>query len=247
MSVALLVEYFEALPEDALQGIEDVPADRQYLHEPSSLPPPPTGGKAKRRAALHLFNQKVRERYLEGTLIRLSFSECALARRAAVFALGQLGTLESNPPLARCLHDTDGEIAELAAAAMRRVWFRGSGSSASDQLYRIVRLSEAQQALLALDQLIEKLPDFAEAYYQRAVFHYRSNQVDLALRDCAQTVKLNPHHFAAQAGLGQCLLRLRRHNAALKAFRLALRIHPRLEEIAATVRELESTQGEDGR
>jgi tetratricopeptide (TPR) repeat protein len=247
MSAPLLVEFFEALPEDALQGIEDVPADRQTMQGGGSKAPRSLGGKAKRRAALHLFNQKVREKYLEGTLERLSLSECSVSRRAAVFALGQVGTLASNEALARCLHDLDSEIAELAAAALWRVWFRGPGSAASDELYRILRLREPDQAILALNQLIEKSPDFAEPYYQRAVLHYRSGQFDLAARDCARTVKLNPHHFAAQAGMGQCLLRLRRQTAALKAFRVALRIHPRMEGVAATVRALENALGDESR
>ncbi|MFQ3649005.1 MAG: tetratricopeptide repeat protein [Gemmataceae bacterium] len=247
MSAPLLVEFFEALPEDALQGIEDVPADRQMIQATATKAPQATGGKAKRRAALHLFNQKVRERYLEGTLMRLSQSECPQSRRAAVFALGQVGTLQANESLARCLHDMDSEIAEMAAAAMWRVWFRGPGSVVSDELYRILRLRETDQAILALNSLIEKSPDYAEAYYQRAVLYYRSNQFDLAARDCAQTVKLNPHHFAAQAGMGHCLLRLRRQSAALKAFRVALRIHPRLEGIAATVRALENALGDESR
>ena len=60
-------------------------------------------------------------------------------------------------------------------------------------------------------------------------------------------MKLNPHHFAAQAGMGQCLLRLRRQGAALKAFRVALRIHPRMEGIAATVRALENALDDESR
>ena len=247
MSAPLLVEFFEALPEDALQGIEDVPADRQMMQANGAKGTRATGGKAKRRAALHLFNQKVRERYLEGTLVRLSLAECPQARRAAVFALGQVGTLEANEHLARCLHDMDSDIAEMAAAAMWRVWFRGPGNALSDELYRILRLREMDQAILALNTLLEKAPEFAEAYYQRAVLFYRSSQFDLAARDCAQAVKLNPHHFAAQAGMGQCLLRLRRQGAALKAFRVALRIHPRMEGIAATVRALENALDDESR
>ena len=32
MSAPLLVEFFDALPEDALQGVEDLPADRQGVY-----------------------------------------------------------------------------------------------------------------------------------------------------------------------------------------------------------------------
>jgi tetratricopeptide (TPR) repeat protein len=247
MSAPLLVEFFDALPEDALQGVEDLPADRQGVYGTANAVPRVTGGKARRRAALHLFNQKVREKYLEGTLMRLAQTECPQVRKSAVFALGQVGTLDSNDLLARSLHDLDGEIAEVAAASLWRVWFRGAETSASDELYRIVRLRDADQAILALDALLTTAPTFAEAFNQRAILFYRTGQFDRAAKDCARAVKLNPHHFAAQAGMGQCLLRLRRQAAALKAFRVALRINPRLDGVAATVRALENALGEDGR
>lgn len=247
MSTPLLVEFFDSLPEDALQGVEDLPADRQGVHGASQAAPKVTGGKARRRAALHLFNQKVREKYTEGTLMRLAQSECARVRKTAVFALGQVGTLESNDLLARSLHDLEDEIAQFAAAALWRVWFRGAETSASDELYRIVRLRDAEQSILALNALVEAAPTFAEAFNQRAILFYRTGQFDRSAKDCARAVKLNPHHFAAQAGMGQCLLRLRRQGAALKAFRVALRINPRLDGVAATVRALENALGEDGR
>lgn len=247
MSAPLLVEFFDALPEDALQGVEDLPADRQGMNGAGTNAPKVTGGKARRRAALHLFNQKVREKYTEGTLLRLAHTECPQARKSALFALGQVGTFAANDLLARSLHDLDGDVAEVAAAALWRVWFRGECTAASDELYRIVRLRDAEQAILALNGLIESAPKFAEAYNQRAILLYRTSQFDRAAKDCARVVKLNPHHFAAQAGMGQCLLRLRRQAAALKAFRVALRINPRLDGVAATVRALENHLGDESR
>jgi hypothetical protein len=39
---------------------------------------------------------------------------------------------------------------------------------------------------------------------------------------------------------------MRKHKAALKAFRAALKIHPHLDGVAATVRALENALGEEG-
>src|SRR3954470_19561121 len=88
MSAPLLVEFFDALPEDALQGVEDLPADRQGGYGAAKAAPSARGGKARRRAALHLFNQKVREKYTEATLMRLAQIECPQIRKSALFALG---------------------------------------------------------------------------------------------------------------------------------------------------------------
>jgi tetratricopeptide (TPR) repeat protein len=100
---------------------------------------------------------------------------------------------------------------------------------------------------VSLNDLIRTAPGFAEAYNQRAILHFRLEQYDRSVADCQAVLRLNPHHFGAQAGLGQCYLRLRRHRAALRAFRVALRINPHLDGIAETVRALENALGEEGR
>jgi hypothetical protein len=71
MSVPLLVEFFNALPEDALRGGLDWPirlsiSDRE---DSRAMDGKRVGGKARRRAAIHVFCKQVRERYT-GTLLR---------------------------------------------------------------------------------------------------------------------------------------------------------------------------------
>jgi tetratricopeptide (TPR) repeat protein len=238
MSSPLLVEYFNALPNDALGGDLDWPIS-QYTREKAPTAETRTTGKARRRAAIHIFCKQVRHRYTEGTLLRVLHAGHGTARRAAIFALGLLGSPAVNAFLADQLHDEDDEVARLASEAMWSLWFRGESSSHSDELYRILRLRDGKQAIAALDDLIERAPDFPEAFNQRAILYFQLEQYALSARDCTTALRLNPHHFGAQAGLGQCLLRLRRPRAALRSFRLALRINPHLDGIAGTVKALE--------
>jgi tetratricopeptide (TPR) repeat protein len=248
MSDPLLIEYFNALPEDALRGGLDWPTVGPLGEkEPGQVEPARTGGKARRRAAIHVFCKQVQERYLEGTLLRLLGAEEPAHRRAAAFALGLVGSPTVNPALAGRLHDSDEEVARLAAEALWALWFRGDDPAHSDELYKILRGRDRPRALHALDGLIAKAPRFAEAYNQRAILHFRLEHYDRAAADCEAALRLNPHHFGAQAGLGQCLLRLRKNRAALRALRNALRINPRLDGIAETVRALENTLGDEGR
>lgn len=247
MSAPLLVEFFHALPEDALQGGLDWPTSLT-IDEPSPYSPPPkTGGKARRRAAVHVFCKQVQERYLEGTLLRLLESDDPQVRRAAVYALGLLGSPEVNDALAERLRDEDEAVARMAAESLWTLWFRGDDPAHSDALYRTLRTRDREKALASLDALIAKAPRFAEALNQRAILHFRMERYDRAAADCEAVLRLNPKHFGAQAGLGQCLLRLRRQRAALKAFRIALRINPHLDSIAEMVKALENKPGEDGR
>lgn len=248
MSVPLLVEFFNALPDDALRGGLDWPISQPLGDRESRATQSKTaGGKARRRAAVHVFCKQVQERYTEGTLLRMLVMGEVGARRAAVFALGLLGTLAVSGALARRLHDEDEEVARLAEEALWTLWFRGENSGHSDELYRILRTRDRGKALAALDDLISRASRFAEAYNQRAILHFRLEQYDRAVLDCESALRLEPHHFGAQAGLGQCFLRLRKQRAALRAFRHALKINPRLESIAETVRALENALGDEGR
>ena len=238
MNSPLLVEFFNALPDAALEGSLDWPISQYTREKASTTAETRTTGKARRRAAIHIFCKQVRQRYTEGTLLRVLHGGDTTARRAAVFALGLLGSPAVNAFLADRLHDEE-EVARLASEAMWSLWFRGESSSHSDELYRILRLRDSEQAIAALDDLIERAPGFPEAFNQRAILYFQLGQFALSARDCTTTLQLEPHHFGAQAGLGQCLLRLRRPRAALRSFLLALRINPRLEGIAGTVKALE--------
>jgi len=243
MGTPLLVEFFSALPEDAVQEAPDLPVSRSGDREGTARKPV-TGGKARRRAAVHVFCKQVQERYTEGTLLRLLHVGDVASRRAAVFALGLLGTMSSNEALAVCLHDEDEEVTRLASDALWTLWFRADTSQHSDELHRLVRSRDQEKTLTGLTDLIRRAPQFAEAYNQRAVVYFRQEQFDRSAVDCEAALRLNPHHFGAQAGLGQCYLRLRKHRAALRALKVALRINPRLEGVAEAVRSLENTLGE---
>jgi tetratricopeptide (TPR) repeat protein len=243
MGTPLLVEFFSALPEDAVQEAPDLPASRSADRDGQARKPA-AGGKARRRAAVHVFCKQVQERYTEGTLLRLLQIGDASSRRACIFALGLLGTMAVNEALTVCLHDEDEEAARLASDALWTLWFRGDSSPHSDELHRLVRSRDPEKVLAGLNDLIARAPHFAEVHNQRAIVHFRLEKYDRSATDCEAALKLNPHHFGAQAGLGQCYLRLRKHRAALRAFKVALRINPRLEGVAEAVRTLENTLGE---
>lgn len=249
MSAALLVDLFAAMPEEAVRGGPDVPCLAPIGDlEAGTVPQQRVlGNKARRRAAIHVFCKGVQGRYTEGTLLRLLHSGDAVARRAAVFALGRLGSPAVNDALAAALHDEDDEVDELAGDALWALWFRGPCSHSSDELYRALRLRDAREAVAALTGLLAKSPPFAEAHNQRAILHFRLGEYDRSAADCQAALKLNRHHFGAQAGLGQCLLRLRRAKPALRALRTALRINPRLDGVAQMVAALEKLLGEDGK
>jgi tetratricopeptide (TPR) repeat protein len=200
---------------------------------------------ARFRAAVGSFKRKVARRYNEGTLQRLLQASDAETRQAAIFALGLLGTMESNRLLAQRLRDEDTAVRIRASDALWSLWLRADTAENNKQLQRLMRLNDVHNALEGYAVLLEKSPHFAEAYNQRAILYYRLGEYQHSLDDCEKVIELNPVHFGALSGMAQCLLRLRKPRQALKAFRNAYRINPNLEGVKDTIRELEDALGEE--
>jgi tetratricopeptide (TPR) repeat protein len=226
VSTALLVEYYNELPEPREDNLK---AWETYF-----------------RKGLERFRQKVAARYNEGTLHRLLDSSDPKIRRASVLALGELGTMSaSNALLARRLHDQDRGVRQLAAEALWSMWLRGDTEAHNRELQRLVELRDRRKKRAGLDALIQDAPHFAESYNQRAILHFQTKEWPKAIADCEKVLQLNPYHFAAAAGMGRCYLELGKHRSALKAFRKALRINPAMEEVKKAIRALESALGEE--
>jgi tetratricopeptide (TPR) repeat protein len=201
---------------------------------------------------LTAFEAEVGSCYLEGTLQRVLNSSLAETRQAAVLALGRLGTMDANAALAGMLRDPDDGVRELAEDALWLLWFRAAGPEAYEELRRLsARVGQPEadvdELLAGFAALLEKAPDFAEAYNQRAVLHYRRGRWHDAVADCARVLRLNPHHFGAAAGMAQCYLKQKKVRLALRAYRRAYQLNPNLAEIQQAIRSLERLLGEEGK
>ena len=223
MSIAHIVAFYRELPQLSPPGDPDLWAAR--MHD-----------------ALRSFRRQLVTRYTEGTLQRLLSHPDAETRRAAVLGLGLIGTIESNAALAKSLHDSDPAAARMAADALWQLWFRGGTNEQNTELQRVLHLPDFLQILAGLDDLIRESPRFAEVYNQRAILFFRRGEFTRSLADCERTLELNPFHFGAQAGMGQCYLKLRRPRAALRALRLALQINPTLAHLSEMIAALERSE-----
>jgi tetratricopeptide (TPR) repeat protein len=94
--------------------------------------------------------------------------------------------------------------------------------------------------------LLTKAPHFAEAYNQRAIVYFRLGEWQKSIADCEKALRLNPHHFGAASGMGQCFMKQKKLRAALRAYRRALRIHPRLDGVRQVIASLERMLDEKG-
>lgn len=191
------------------------------------------------------FESKVRARYSAAALERILDEGDAEVRRAAVFAIGLTGTIDFNPRLAGMLRDDDPVVRSLAENALWNVWFRADSPENNARLLEIRELIAAEkldEAIRAANRLIADAPRFAEAYNQRAIAHFFSGDLGQSEADCRKTLELNPYHFGAISGMGQCLLRTNRLKEAANTYRRALKLQPYHREIKELLEEIDSVR-----
>jgi tetratricopeptide (TPR) repeat protein len=194
------------------------------------------------------FIKAISERYTVGTLTRLAGSQCYSSRRAAVMALGFVGGYECNPTLGRALLDDDRGVRMIAETGIRQIWGRAGNEAQRQQLAVVIRLNSTGQfgeALQRASQLIAQAPWFAEAWNQRSIAYCGLHRWDESIRDGHQALELNPYHFGAAAGMGQCQLEQSDPVSALQSFRRALKINPDLEHVRAQVVRLQRALRQD--
>jgi tetratricopeptide (TPR) repeat protein len=191
------------------------------------------------------FTSKVLEKYNLGTLERLAANGDRMTRRAAVLTLGMVAGFSSNEALGRALHDDDRGARMLADNAIRSLWCRQGTSDERRHLALVIRLNSTKRYEEAVRQatiLVERSPGFAEVWNQRAIALFALNEFHRSIRDCHRALELNPYHFGAASGMGQCYLQLGQRAEALDSFRQALELNPNLEGVRAQVQYLQRTQ-----
>ena len=194
---------------------------------------------------LEAFRRDVDARYTEGTLCRATHADDVRVRRAAVLALGVGGTYGCNATVARRLRDKDPAVRSMAVNAMWAIWSRADTLENNAELEAVQTLVERRQideAIRRTGRLIARAPGFAEAYNQRAIAFFMAGKLAESAADCRRVLELNPYHFGALGGLGQCQLGLRQRAEAIRTFRRALELQPYSDGLRETVAELEAAE-----
>jgi tetratricopeptide (TPR) repeat protein len=121
---------------------------------------------------------------------------------------------------------------EEAATIEEEIWdaWLVSGSATVDIMMKrgleYQESEDAQSARDMFDRAIAVKPDYAEAWNRRALLFFNDGKYDEAIADLESTLTYEPRHFGAWIGLGMIFESIDRPDAALKAYRKALEIHP---------------------
>jgi tetratricopeptide (TPR) repeat protein len=174
-------------------------------------------------------------------IISLLSSKCCDARKCAALALSLVGCPACLEPLSNQLKDADPMVNQMAEHAMWAIWFRCGAPEANQLLQRgsdLMSTRDFDKAIQHFDQAIQLSPTFAEAYNQRAIANFLTEQFDRSINDCQRTVELMPNHFGAWAGMGHCHAHEGRVCQAMKCYKRALEINPHLTGVKEALDEI---------
>ena len=177
----------------------------------------------------------------EQALAEIKSEDLELRRRAAAW-LGELGGPADAPALLGVLADPDEVVRVLAEHSVWQVWSRSGDKDVDAQLQvgiEQMNRGDMPGAVEIFGRIIERRPDFAEAWNKRATAYFLMGENEKSLHDCDEVMKRNPAHFGALAGYGQIYLRLDQPERALTYFRRALRINPNMRGIEEVIPEIE--------
>jgi tetratricopeptide (TPR) repeat protein len=134
-----------------------------------------------------------------------------------------------------------GEEAQQIALSIERLWLQTSSDTASLLMQRAAASVDAQKFPLALE-LLDKLvliePDWAEAWNERAAVKFMTGDLDGAMADFTEVIRLEPRHFGALTGMGLILRREGLDQRARDVFSKALSIYPLSPDIQKLVEEV---------
>jgi tetratricopeptide (TPR) repeat protein len=137
--------------------------------------------------------------------------------------------------------DGDDIVAEIW-----RLWLQSGNAeidAAMQQASLLMGLAPAS-AMPILDDIVKRLPDWAEGWNKRATALYLIGEHDRSLADIDRVLALEPRHFGALAGIGLIRMDKGENRAALAAFRRALAVNPFLKERLGLIPALEKEIGE---
>jgi len=194
------------------------------------------------RKDVHGLCHLLKTRWQPEQLRELLRSKHTDAKKVALLAMALVGPTCCAAELSDQLKDSDPIINQLAEHALWAIWFRGSKCEEANVLVcrgaEELDHKELSHAIELFNQAIHKDPDFAEAYNQRAIAYYLSEDYEKSIADCRRAVRRMPCHFGAWSGMGHCHAHLDQLPQAVASYEKALEINPHLECVRETIGEI---------
>jgi tetratricopeptide (TPR) repeat protein len=139
-------------------------------------------------------------------------------------AISRLDTLFGN-----LKRERNERAAERIASQIQDEW-NESGSASIDLMMQWSQQAMAAQkfdvALDFLDQVTTLAPSYSEGWNRRATVHFMMHNFRKSMSDIDRTLRLEPRHFGALAGMAQIMTAKGNKELALEAWQRVLTIYP---------------------
>ena len=126
--------------------------------------------------------------------------------------------------------------AKIIESQIRTIWMESEEEDINLLMRKgvlAIEMREFPVALQIFDLIVEKKPDFAEAWNKRAITYYLMENYEASVKDIQRAILLEPRHFNAMSGLGFIHTKLKQYDEALKVFQKISEIHPKFEGLEA--------------
>ena len=136
--------------------------------------------------------------------------------------------------------------ARLLQAQIWQIWFEHEDPAVTRIMgtgLDALASSRHEAAIEAFTRVIERAPQYAEAWNRRATTYYLVDRYRDSLEDIDRVLELEPRHFGALAGRGLCLKALGRTAAAIDAFERALEVNPHMDRVYIELLRLRARPG----
>ncbi|MBS1269645.1 MAG: hypothetical protein MAG794_00596 [Gammaproteobacteria bacterium] len=136
------------------------------------------------------------------------------------------------------------EYRETALRLEREIWrvWLDSGDDRIDREMkagiRTMSGGRLESAIRHFTRITEMAPKFAEGWNKRATAYYLNDELARSMHDIQKTLRLEPRHFGAIAGMGLIFLRQGDEHGAMSAFEQVLKIYPSAPGANAQVKRL---------
>ena len=91
---------------------------------------------------------------------------------------------------------------------------------------QMMNLGYFKRSIDYFDKVINKNPNFAEAWNKRATAHFMMGNFDLSMQDISKTLQLEPRHFGALDGMSLIFIHTNQFEKAIEVYDKMLEIFP---------------------
>ncbi len=140
------------------------------------------------------------------------------------------------------LRDESAFVRSYAEQGLWLLWSRSGDPAIDRSVARGIDEMQAgrhAEAIATFSGIIERRPDFAEAWNKRATVYYLAGEFRRSLADCDEVLRRNPRHFGALSGAGLVHAQLQEYDRALARLRQALEVNPNMMGVELEIRRVE--------